>query len=719
MSNAPIFLDMETFPVLARPEYPPAPIGVGVLGMGRAKWLGWGAPSGNNATKSEGRALIRDAYRSGRPIVMHHAQFDVDVIEKHLGLKIPPWHQLRCTLIEGFLHDPNQKHLDLKFLAKLHLGEEPVERDALHEWIKQNVPGSKRKKRLGEYYYLAPGQLTGEYCLMDLRFTKGLYGFFAPTRAAMPDAYERERKLISILLDVERQGTPISSRIRPALKQWESNLLEIDGFIRRRLNAPNLDLDSKEDIANAFEKVDLVDEWILTATGRRSVAWAALMEVCTDARVTHLFRYRSKLTNAIRTFARPWVEQIEQTDSRALCHWNSTPRPKDESGKGTLGARTGRLSSNPNWQNVQRAPGLLVSNVAAARRAKKLGIDFTFVPSKFMAPQYSLPFLRDFVEAPRGMSLLNRDYSQQELRALAHYVRGRLLARYAEDPFLDFHSMMQRILNHALKANWSRTHMKNTGFGVIYTMGKELFAERVGIEDVKVASELRAKYKNETGMLEFEKDLKLRSKNDEPMWTWGGRRYYVEPPTWVNRQWRTFEYKMLNTLIQGTAADAIKEFMVRYYEEPKREGFVSLLVHDETVAFCESKAAKDQMRLLAACMESLEFDVPMITDGKVSSTSWATAKNTNKVEKAWRATDSGRVTHATRRRRRQAVPYNYKHGLSADSAPTSNALPKLGTSSSKKDRPLTTKAWREVADSMRSPRHTLRPTGANRSSTKT
>jgi DNA polymerase I-like protein with 3'-5' exonuclease and polymerase domains len=103
-----------------------------------------------------------------------------------------------------------------------------------------------------------------------------------------------------------------------------------------------------------------------------------------------------------------------------------------------------------------------------------------------------------------------------------------------------------------------------------------------------------------------------------PIVTWGGRRYYCEPPQVVDgRKW-TFEYRGINLLVQASAADAIKESMIRAHAAGVK---LILSVHDQLVALADEAGAARSMELLKQAMESVEFVLPMPTDGKVTR-SW-------------------------------------------------------------------------------------------------
>jgi DNA polymerase I-like protein with 3'-5' exonuclease and polymerase domains len=108
-----------------------------------------------------------------------------------------------------------------------------------------------------------------------------------------------------------------------------------------------------------------------------------------------------------------------------------------------------------------------------------------------------------------------------------------------------------------------------------------------------------------------------RSKSGQPIRTWGGREYFCEPPAYSEKFGKvmSFEYKLLNYLIQGSSADITKESIIRY-DAARREGRFMLSVYDENDISCPKAALKSEMLILRDCMMSIELDVPLLSDGE-------------------------------------------------------------------------------------------------------
>jgi DNA polymerase-1 len=240
------------------------------------------------------------------------------------------------------------------------------------------------------------------------------------------------------------------------------------------------------------------------------------------------------------------------------------------------------------------------------------------------------PFLRDFVRGRASEVVLVRDYSQQEFRILAHYEAGPLLAAYQADPHLDMHEHARQLVNSRLGTAYGRKPIKNLGFGILYGMGLDKLGNSMGVAR-EVAQTLRAAYKAlAPGILRLETELKRRAGQGQPIRTLGGRLYLVEPPKLVNDVYRSFEYKLLNTLIQGSAADMTKDAMLAYEADPKRVGQLVLSVHDELVVVVPRAAAKEELARLRAAMEGVPLDAPLLSDGKMGQ-SWGSAQPVKEV----------------------------------------------------------------------------------------
>lgn len=620
MKRAPTVatIDFETMPILARPEYPPVPVGVSIKVGKKVQYYAWGHPSKNNCSKRDAVRALREVWDSDAPIVFHNAKFDLDVAYTHLGLPALPWERVHDTMFLLFLDDPHSPDLKLKPAAERLLGEPPTERDELKEWIlahKAQIPFAFKPKDWGSAIAWTPGDLCGRYANGDSTRTDGLFKYLWPRIAerGMLNAYDRERKLLPILLDNERVGMRVDvGRLQQDCAVYSQALEAVDLWLRKRLKVGSLNLDNDAEVADALSRAGVVDDdaWALTATGKRSVSKANLRpDVYNDVRVAMAFGYRNRVSTCLKMFMLPWLRQSEaRGDGHISTNWNQVRQSRDNFSGGT---RTGRPSTNdPNFLNISKSWD-----------DKDDGYEHPcFI--KNIAP---LPLVRRYVLPDKGGVIIHRDYNGQELRILGHYEDGALLAAYQDNPRMDVHAHVKELIIENTGLEYHRTQVKITNFRRIYGGGAPATAGALNI-DIDAAKRLLAAHsKALPGVADLQKQIKAVSLSGNPIITWGGREYYVEPPKWDKRFNRhmTYEYKLLNYLIQGSAADATKEAIIRYHDHPDRRGRFLVTVYDElnsSTASTSVAAIKHEHRVLKESMEGLEFDVPMLSDGKTGLT---------------------------------------------------------------------------------------------------
>lgn len=625
MSRAPHVntVDFETEAIEDRPEYPPKPVGMSVEEHGkRPKYWAWGHPTQNNCTKEEAMAELQRLKGTGLPMLFQNAKFDIDVAETHLKFGAWDWDDIHDTLYLLFLNDPHARSLDLKSQAESVLGIAPEERDELKEWILENIPAAKKKpSSWGSYICEAPAKLAGKYANGDTSRTTKLFKNLYPkiVEQGMLGAYDRERKLMPIFLESERVGLKVDTKaLKKDIPMWWDQVEKAEKWLKRRLKVKEINFDAPAEVAKALDESEVVTDWVLTKTGKKSTAKNNMtIERFNDKRVFLMLGYRNKLRDLLSTFLQPWLEKAEAHDGYIHPNWNQVRQQKGGGAGDTQGTRTGRPScSNPNLLNV-------------AKSFEDRGDDYTH--PTFIKDLQPLPLIRQYLLPDDGCIWLHRDYSQQELRILAHFEDDELMDAYSEDPKMDVHQFIKDEIKRLLNKEFDRVSVKTTVFGRIYGQGLGSLAEklRCSVEEVKEVRD--AQNKALPGLPDMDKSIKELGKSGDPIVTWGGRIYYVEPEQYSERFGRvmTFEYKLLNYLIQGSAADATKEAIIRFYYDKKRKKNWRFLVtvYDEINICAPRSEKKEAMELLRKHMESIEFDVPLLTDGKEGKT-WGSLKAT-------------------------------------------------------------------------------------------
>lgn len=629
-----VAIDFETEGIEARPAYPPKPVGVAIAVPGeKPEYLAWGHPLENNSTQTFARRRLVQLWRDSQvSLIFHNGKFDVDVARTHLGLPELPWQRYHDTLFLAFLADPHSPSLSLKPLAERYLKMPPTERDAVRDWLIANVSGVTAAN-FGEYICRAPGALVGRYAVGDVvrtaRLFKKLYATVVKERS-MGAAYDRERALMPVLLATETEGVAVAhTKLRRDVARYGGTpdaedgiyrggvIGEVDAIIRKRLKAKDLDLDKKDELADALDRAGVMSSWKTTKTGKRSVAKDSLIEGLGDKRLMALLLYRGAVATCVRTFMGPWLRVADATGGRIHTNWNQV-RQSHREGPADAGARTGRLSSNPNFQNIPTKTSPNYERIVKLLELMKLLDKLAPFP---MVRSYLAPDDRESV-------FLDRDYSQQELRILGHYEGAVLCDRYNADPWLDVHTTAQELINGMLGTTFTRRPIKDISFGLIYGMGMGKLALKIG-QDEKTTKSVHAAYLTIfPGLGKLITDLKWRAREGKPIRTWGGREYFVEPPRYSKKfgRMQTFDYKLLNVLVQGSAADNTKQAVLNYVNHPKRRDARFLLtVHDELLSSCPRRAIVHEMRVLREAMEDVAFDVPMLSEGEYG-TDWSALK---------------------------------------------------------------------------------------------
>jgi DNA polymerase-1 len=601
-----ITIDFETKAIEGRPKYPPEPVGVSIKWPKdrSPKYYAWGHPTGNNCDKAEARRRLSEAYASGLPLLFHNAKFDVDVADVHLGCKIPSWEKIHDTMFLLFLDDPHAASFALKPSADRLLGMAPDEQEAVRNWLIEKKIVRANDRKWGAHICEAPGDLVGKYAQGDVIRTEKLFKLLYPRVMAegMGAAYDRERELMPILLENERGGVRADLNMMwEDLALYEKAMASADAWLRKRLGSKDLNVDSDDELAALLDAQGIVTDWALTATGKKSTAKKNLTpDMFSDQRVAQVLGYRNRLSTCLGTFMRPWIEMASSSGGMIFTNWNQVRQSRGASDS-MGGARTGRLSSNPNFQNIPK---------------DFYDKDDGYAHPKFLKSLPELPLMRRYILPDKGGVFLHRDYSQQELRILAHFEDGSLLQEYNENPRLDVHDYVRDAIQSVTGQRLERRAVKVLNFGIIYGMGlaKLAVGTHTSVEEAKAIK--NAHRKGVPGVANLEKEIKVLGQNDQPIVTWGGRVYHVEPPRVINGVERTFEYKLLNYLIQGSAADCSKQAIINY-NKLKKDGRFLVSVHDEMNISVPKKAAKSEMKLLREAMESVAFDLPMLSDGKI------------------------------------------------------------------------------------------------------
>jgi DNA polymerase-1 len=209
-----------------------------------------------------------------------------------------------------------------------------------------------------------------------------------------------------------------------------------------------------------------------------------------------------------------------------------------------------------------------------------------------------------------------RDASQQELRLLGHFAGGGLAASYRADPWVDLHQLVATTIGTSTGTVVDRGRGKTINFAVVYGVGNAHLAELLGCTYEAAKSLKRTYFQLFPEVKDVYDEMKRRARAREPIRTLGGREYLCEEPQVVAGRLRTFDYKLPNLLIQGSAADHMKRSLRRFARAAAPGWRLRLTVHDEVAVSCPPAELDAAMACLRAALDDEPLDVPMLSEGK-------------------------------------------------------------------------------------------------------
>jgi len=240
--------------------------------------------------------------------------------------------------------------------------------------------------------------------------------------------------------------------------------------------------------------------------------------------------------------------------------------------------------------------------------------------------------MRRFFTAREGWTLVDADYSQIELRILAHIADdGNMLRAFREGA--DIHAITaSQVFGYPLESlpPELRSRAKAINFGIVYGIGAYSLSQQLHISMAEAKAYMEAYLRTYSGVAAYQKEIVERARADGYVTTIYGRRRDLADIRSTNKTVRAFAERVaLNTPVQGTAADIIKLAMVRVYRRLEREKMRSKLilqVHDELIV---ESPLEEQERAAAILKEEMEgaagLRVPLVADVHAGKT-WYEAK---------------------------------------------------------------------------------------------
>jgi len=515
--------------------------------------------------------------------IAHNIKFDAQILEMH---GVPVSGIYFDTMLASYLLNPAGQHK----LDKV--SEQFLNYEMIH--IEELIGKGKNQKKMTEL----PATDVVNYAAEDADITYRLYKILHPKihENAMDDLlYKIEMPLVRTLMQMERDGIALDKALIEDLSTKTGQMIESLKTQIFDQSGEEFNLNSPQQLGTIlFDKLDIQKELNLkkppkTKTGQYSTSEKILERYLGHPLVEKIMNYR-KLSKLKNTYLDALPELVHQVSGKVHTSYNQSV------------AATGRLSSsNPNLQNIP-------IRTEIGREIRK-----AFIPSK-----------KDYV-------ILSLDYSQIELRIMAHLSADQaMIDSFQSD--LDIHAATAaRIFNIPLEevSTDHRRKAKEINFGIIYGMSRFGLASRLHITAIEAEEFIKDYFATYPGISYYMQntiDSAVRLGYVETMMQ---RRRYLPEIKSTNRQIREFaERTAINTPIQGSAADLIKIAMNQIYQlisEKKPAAKMLLQVHDELVFEVHQDILIEFTAQVKEIMESaFELKVPVKVDSG-SGSNWLEA----------------------------------------------------------------------------------------------
>jgi DNA polymerase I len=504
------------------------------------------------------------------PKLGHNIKFDFAVILNNCAIRLGG--QLLDTMIGAYLLDSTRRSLKLDALC--------LECN-LQMTSFSDVVGEDKRDDCFAYVDI---QKACNYSCEDVYGTLLLWRNFEPRLKNHNLFYlftEVEMPLVSILSDMEQAGIRIDSDVLAELSmEFADKLLRLEKEIYL-LAGGRFNIQSPKQIGKI-----LFDEMRLPFGRKTKTGYSTDLKVLEKLALRHelpakIIEYRT-LAKLQSTYVEKLTSLMDHQTGRVYTSYNQTV------------TATGRLSStNPNLQNIP------------IRSEDGYRIRQAFIPSE-------------------NQVFLSADYSQIDLRVLAHYSKDRALIQAFKNGE-DIHSRTAAEIfdvSPFLITPDMRRVAKSINFGIVYGMSSYGLSEQLGIGRKEAKTFIDRYFHHYSGVRSFMAEIIEEAREKGFVVTLLGRRRELPDINSKNRNSREFAERIaLNTPIQGTAADIIKLAMiavVKVLAEEQLQARLLLQIHDELVFELPEDQIENTKTAVRRVMESaLQLDVPLVVNLEV------------------------------------------------------------------------------------------------------
>ena len=500
-------------------------------------------------------------------------KFDLMVLRR-LGIEIRG--RKYDTMILHYLLDPESRH-NMNALSERYLNYKPIEIETLiGKGSKQLTMDLVNVERVKEY--------AAEDADVTLRLKQVLYP--QVEEIGLQHLYfEVEEPMIAVLADIEMAGVRIDTgALAVYAVELNRKLGELEAAIRTEAGEPNLNINSARQLGEVlFAKMRIAEKPKMTRTKQFCTDEDYLQSFARKHRIVDLILEYRGVKKLLSTYVEALPQLVNRTTGRIHTSFNQAV------------TATGRLSStNPNLQNIPVRDDM-------GRRIRK-----AFIPSD------------------DDHLLLSADYSQVELRLMAHLSGDESLISAFEHGE-DIHTATAaKLFNKPLGevTPEERRRAKTANFGIIYGISAFGLSQRLEIPRKEAKEIIDGYFASYPKVKEYMDNVVEKAKEEGFVSTIFGRRRYLNDISSHNAVARGLaERNAVNAPIQGSAADIMKIAMIDVHRRFAAEGIrsrVILQVHDELVVDMLRSEQERVTKIVTECMESAaQLKVRLIADAGI------------------------------------------------------------------------------------------------------
>ena len=482
--------------------------------------------------------LLRPLFEDGNILkIGQNLKYDISMLAQY---SISVKGKLFDTMLAHYLLEPEQRH-NMDYLAEVYLNYITIP-------IEDLIGKGRMQKTMRE----VPVELVKEYAAEDADITLQLYEKLMPLlkeNGVEKLFYEIEMPLVPVLSRMEANGVRIDTEnLQQISEAFGVEIHKIEEEIYKAAGMP-FNIASPKQLGEVlFEKLRIDEKAKKTKTGQYATGEDVLQKLSHKHPIIQMILDYRSFTKLKSTYLDALPALVNPKDGLIHTSYNQAV------------TATGRLSSNnPNLQNIP------------VRTEKGREIRRAFVPR---SPEYTL---------------LAADYSQIELRIIAHLSQDPAMVNdfnlghdiHAATAAKVFHVPMEQVTKE------QRSRAKAVNFGIIYGMSAFGLAERMELSRSEAADIIKKYFEEYAGIKEYMNRSIALARERGYAETILGRRRYLRDINGANSVVRGFaERNAINAPIQGSSADMIKIAMIGIHQELERlkmQSKMILQVHDELV----------------------------------------------------------------------------------------------------------------------------------------